>query len=159
LTEAVVVVAGNNAEKLAPIVSACGASMVRNPVPERGQFSSLQVGLQEVSDRGYDAAMITPVDCPPLSAATLERLRAAFEPALAAGWLGVAPENSGKHGHPLLVSRALIEAFLQAPSTSNARAVKHAHPHAIEYISVPDALVRAEMNTPEEYAALSATKI
>ena len=155
-TQSVVVVAGKNANNIAPVVSANGALLVRNPAPERGQFSSLQVGLREVLARGYDAAMIVPVDCPPLSAATLERLCASFEQALSVGKWAVAPENNGKHGHPLLAGRALIEAFLQAPSTSNARAVKSTCVQNIEYIPVPDALVRADVNTPEEYAALAA---
>ena len=46
LTRAVIVVAGENAESLAPIVDANGAFLVRNPNPERGQFSSLQTGLR-----------------------------------------------------------------------------------------------------------------
>jgi molybdenum cofactor cytidylyltransferase len=155
-TEAIVVVAGKNADTIAPVVAANGASMIRNPDPERGQFSSLQIGLQEVAARGYDGAMITLVDCPPLSAASLERLRASFDGALALGKWGVAPENNGRHGHPLLASRALIEAFLGAPVTSNARAVKRAHAQQIEYVPVTDSLVNVDVNTPEEYAALSA---
>ena len=155
VTDVVVVVAGKNLENLAPVVDACGASLVRNPAPERGQFSSLQVGLREALARGCDAAMITPVDCPPLSAATLERLRAAFEEALARGRWGVAPENSGKHGHPLLASRELMDAFLRAPATSNARAIRHEHEQYIDYLAVPDSLVSVDLNTPEEYAALA----
>ena len=154
--EAIVVVAGKNADNIVPVVLANGASIVRNPAPERGQFSSLQVGLRDVLARGYDAAMIVPVDCPPLSAATLERLCASFKQSLSVGKWAVAPENCGRHGHPLLAGRALIEAFLQAPSTSDARAVKRTCAQAIEYIPVPDALVRADVNTPEEYAALAA---
>jgi len=157
--EAIVVVAGKNADNLAPVVLANSALLVRNPAPERGQFSSLQVGLREVLARGYNAAMIVPVDCPPLSAASLERLCASFEQALSAGKWAVAPENNGKHGHPLLAGRALIEAFLQAPSTSDARAVKRTCAQAIEYIPVPDALVRPDVNTPEEYAALAARSV
>lgn len=154
--EAIVVVAGKNTDNIAPVVSANGASLVRNPAPEHGQFSSLQVGLREVLALGYDAAMIAPVDCPPLSAASLEHLCASFEQALSTGKWAVAPQNNGKHGHPLLAGRALIDAFLLAPSTSNARAVKRTCPQAIEYVSVPEALIRADVNTPEEYAALAA---
>ena len=53
----VIVVAGKNASSLAPVVYGAGAAMVANPDPARGQFSSLQVGLQEVLNRGRDAAM------------------------------------------------------------------------------------------------------
>jgi molybdenum cofactor cytidylyltransferase len=155
-TDAVIVVAGNNADKLAPVVSAQAALLVRNPAPERGQFSSMQTGLSEVLARGYNAAMITLVDCPPLSAASMKHLRASFDRALEIGKWGVAPENNGKHGHPLLASRQLIDAFLSAAATSNAREVKHAYAEFIVHIAVPDSLVSVDVNTPEQYAALSA---
>ncbi|HEV2486016.1 MAG TPA: nucleotidyltransferase family protein [Terracidiphilus sp.] len=153
-TEAIVVVAGRNADNIAPVVAANGASMVRNPDPDRGQFSSLQVGLHEVLARCCDAAMITLVDCPPLNAASMENLSTSFYRALALGKWGVAPENNGKRGHPLLASRSLIEVFLRASVTSNAREIKRAHAHLIESVPVPDSFVSVDVNTPEEYAAL-----
>ncbi|MGA2569269.1 MAG: nucleotidyltransferase family protein [Terracidiphilus sp.] len=153
LTRAVVVVAGSNAAHLAPTADACGASLAVNAAPWRGQFSSLRVGLRELLVRGCDAAIITPVDCPPLSAASLELLVASFASALPRSLWAVAPENNGKHGHPLLVSRELIDAFLAAPATSNARAVLRTHPERIEYVPVLDALEKAGLNTPEDYAA------
>jgi molybdenum cofactor cytidylyltransferase len=154
-TQAVFVVAGKNADNLAAVVYASGALLIQNPDPGRGQFSSLQVGLHQVLARGCDGAMIMPVDRPPLSAATLEQLRSSFELALSLGRWGVAPENDGEHGHPLLANRELIEAFLRASPTSNAREVKRAHAQYIEYVAVPDPFVSANVNTPEEYEALS----
>jgi len=155
-TYVVVVVAGKNENRIAPMVEANGAILVRNPAPERGQFSSLQVGLRAVIARGGNAAMITPVDCPPLSAESLKLLRTAFEHALARDLWAVAPENRGKHGHPLLANREFIDAFLAAPVTSNAREVLHAHAQRIEYVSVPDTLEKAGVNTPADYAAMAA---
>lgn len=153
--DAVIVVAGRNASRLTPVVANCGGRLVVNSDPDRGQFSSLQTGLREVVERGYEAAMITPVDCPPPAAATLDLLRAAFEQAIAAGKWAVAPENNGRHGHPLVAARALLDAFLSAPVTSNAREVKRAHAERIEYVPVSEPLIRVDLNTPEEYAALS----
>jgi molybdenum cofactor cytidylyltransferase len=155
LTRAVIVVAGKNAEAIGPAVDERGAFLVRNPAPERGQFSSLQVGLRELLARGCDAGIITPVDCPPLSAPSLDLLRASFERALTRGLWAVAPENNGKHGHPLLASRELIDALLAAPVTSNAREVLHSHRQRVQYVPVPDALVNAGLNTPEDYAAVA----
>jgi molybdenum cofactor cytidylyltransferase len=157
-TETVIVVAGKNEDEIAPIVYGCGASLVRNPAPERGQFSSLQAGLHEVLDRGCAAAMITLVDCPPPSAATLEQLCTSFERARSFGRWGVAPENGGRHGHPLLAGRELIAAFLAAPSSSNAGKIKDANPLQIDYVSVADPMVSTNVNTPEEYAALRPLK-
>jgi len=155
-SQAVIVVAGKNAANVAPVIAARGTRLVENPDPDRGQFSSLQVGLRAVLDQGFDAAMITLVDCPPLSTASMEQLCAAYDQALANGKWGAAPEKNGRHGHTMLVNRNMIEAFLAAPVSSNARQVKWAHPQAIEYIPVPDSLLTIDVNTPEEYAALAA---
>jgi molybdenum cofactor cytidylyltransferase len=155
-TEIVIVVAGKNAERLKPVADSCGAALVVNPEPERGQFSSLQIGLRAVLERGFEAAMITLVDSPPLGAASLTRLRDGFEQALARGKWAVTPENRGRRGHPQLAGRALIDALLSAPVTSNAREVKHAHAKFFEDVAVPDLQASAEMNTPEEYEELAA---
>jgi molybdenum cofactor cytidylyltransferase len=152
-TDFVIVVAGKNEASLAPVVYANGASLVTNPDPTRGQFSSLQVGVREVLNRGRDAAAITLVDRPPVSQATMSTLRAAFEAAAPNIW-AVVPEFSGKHGHPYLAGRELIEAFLQAPETASAREVEHRHQEHIQYLPVDDPFVAVNIDTPEEYAGL-----
>ena len=152
-TDFVVVVAGANESALAPVVYANGASIVVNPDPSRGQFSSLQVGLHEVLNRGRDAVLITLVDRPPVSEATVGLLRSAFESAPDNIW-AVVPEFSGKHGHPYVAGREMMEAFLQAQPTASAREIEHRHQDRILYVAVDDPFVALNINTPEEYAAL-----
>ena len=152
---AVIVVAGRNAAALAPVVSAGGALLVVNPDPDRGQFSSLQTGLRETVNQGCNVAIIMPVDCPPPAEATLMRLRADFGRAIAAGKWAVAPEYNGRHGHPLIAGPALIDAFLAAPASSNARDVKRAHVERIEYLAVAEPEIGLDLNTPEQYKAFS----
>src|SRR6202041_3573278 len=94
-TEFVVIVVGKNEAALAPIIYAHGASLVINPDPGRGQFSSLQVGLREILNHGRDAAMVTLVDRPPAKAATLTALCSAFTEAASNVW-AVVPEYQGK---------------------------------------------------------------
>jgi molybdenum cofactor cytidylyltransferase len=154
-TDFVVVVAGANATNLASVVYARAGSLVVNPNPGRGQFSSLQIGLQEVINRGRDAAIITLVDRPPARSRTVESLRSAFDASPENIW-AVVPEFSGHHGHPVVCGRELIEAFLQAPVTSSARDIEHRHQAHIQYIAVDDPFVSLNVNTPEEYAALAA---
>ena len=149
----VVVVAGKNETVLAPLAYANGASVAINPDPSRGQFSSLQVGLHEVLNRGRDAAIITLVDRPPVGAATIQFLRDAFEAAPQNVW-AVVPEISGKHGHPYLVGRELIEAFLQALPTASARDIEHRYQDHIQYVTVEDPLLALNVNTQDDYAAL-----
>ena len=152
-SEMVIVVAGRNAPNLTPIVYTNGAFLVRNPDPDRGQFSSLQVGLQEVLNRGRDAAIITLVDRPPVRPETIEKLRDAFVAAPTETWAMV-PQFAGKHGHPYLASRELIEIFLKAPATATARDVEHQYQRHIEYLAVDDPSVNFNVDTPEDYAAL-----
>jgi molybdenum cofactor cytidylyltransferase len=154
-TEFVVIVVGKNEAALAPIIYAHGASLVVNPDPGRGQFSSLQVGLREILNHGRDAAMVTLVDRPPVSNATVQTLRDAFASADQNVWT-VIPEFSGKHGHPYLVGREMIEAFLRVPATSTARDIEHEHQKHIQYIAVDDSLIAVNINTPEDYAMLMA---
>ena len=152
--DVILVVVGKNERELAPIVYARGASLVVNPDPARGQFSSLQTGLREVMKRGRDAAMITLVDRPPVSAETIQTLETEFEQALKRGMWAVVPEFQGKHGHPILAGREMIEAFLRAPATASAREIEHAHQDKIAYVPVNDAFVATNVDTPDEYAAL-----
>jgi molybdenum cofactor cytidylyltransferase len=155
-TDFVLVVAGKNEAALAPVIYGCGASLVVNPDPTRGQFSSLQVGLREVLNHGRDAAMITLVDRPPARAVTIQALHNAFNSADQNIW-AVVPEFRGKHGHPYLVGREMIEAFLRAPAISNAREVEHANGGHIQYLSIDDPFVAMNINTPAEYAHLPRT--
>ena len=152
-TDFVVVVAGKNAAALSPIAYAVGASVVINPDPGRGQFSSLRIGLGEVLNRGRDAALVTLVDRPAARAATVSAIREAFETAPLDIW-AIVPEFGGVHGHPYAVGREMIEQFLQAPDESNARDVEHRVQEHVQYLPVEDPLIAMNINTPEEYAAL-----
>ena len=153
ISDLVIVVAGKNEANLAPVVYAEGGFLVRNPTPEREQFSSLQVGLHEVLNRGRDAALITLVDRPPVTATTLETLHEAFASAVANGKWAVVPEYKGRHGHPIFAGREMIEAFLRAPVSSNAREIEHQHREQIEYVPVDDPRITMNVDTPQDYAA------
>jgi molybdenum cofactor cytidylyltransferase len=152
-TDFIIIVAGKNEAAIAAVAYAEGASVVVNPDPSRGQFSSLQVGLHEVLNRGRDTAMITLVDRPPASAATIQILRDAYENAGNDTW-AVVPEFSGKHGHPYVAGRELIEAFLQAAPSASARDIEREHQQHVVYVPVDDPMVAMNINTLEDYAAL-----
>lgn len=153
----VVVVGGENAANLEPVVDAHNAFLAVNPKPERGQFTSIQVGLQEVLNRGRDAAFLTPVDRPPVLPGTVQAVRDAFLQSELDMWAAVpqvAREGSMVHGHPILVGRAMMEKFLRAPVTATAREVEHQHQEHILYVSVADERVATNVDTPEEYERL-----
>ena len=152
----VIVVAGENEAALRSVAYGCGAFLAVNPAPERGQFSSLQIGLHEVMSRGRDAAIITLVDRPPPKAATLQKLLDAFEKRDRNTW-AVIPEFQSKHGHPIIIGREMIEAFLRSPATANAREIEHANQQRIAYVPVDDSRVAININTLEDYARLGSS--
>lgn len=154
VTDLVIVVAGANAGNLAPLVNANAAFMTVNPNPEQGQFSSLKIGLQEVLNRGRDAAIVTLVDRPAACVPTIERLKSEFLEADDQTW-AVVPEYSGKHGHPIVIGREMIAAFLNAPASSSAREVEHALAHHIRYFPVDDPMVALNVDTPEDFIQLN----
>jgi molybdenum cofactor cytidylyltransferase len=149
-TDFVLVVAGKNCCSLEPVVDAQAAFLTVNPHPERGQFSSLQAGLQEVLNRGRDAAIVTPVDRPPAQSETILSLRQAFVHAPPSIW-AVVPEYAGAHGHPIVIGREMITAFLSAAPESNAREVEHQNQSHIKYVTVGDRFTVVNVDTPEDY--------
>jgi len=158
-SDLVIVVAGKNADSLRPIVDAAAGYLVVNRQPQRGQFSSLQVGLQEVLNHGRDAAMVALVDRPPAQPRTLPHLCEAFSDAYEGGKWAVVPQYDGRHGHPILIGREMIEAFLRAPAESSARDIEHSLQAHILYVPVDDPNVVANVDTPEDYERLAQARV
>lgn len=153
--EIVLVVGGRSAAALKADIDRQAADLVINPDPDRGQFSSLQVGLHGLLNRGRDLALITHVDRIPARSQSIHALKDAFGRRARETWM-VVPEYNGVHGHPVLAGREMIEAWLRAPIHSTAREVEHAHQANIAYLPVDDPNITANINTPEEYERLNA---
>jgi molybdenum cofactor cytidylyltransferase len=157
VSDLVLVVAGQNAPILEFVADAHGAFLVVNPTPEYGQFSSIQVGLREVLNRGRDAAFLAPVDRPPVLPGTVKALRSTFLNSSPEVWAVVpeiSREASAVHGHPILLGREMMEQFLRAPVSANARDIEHAHKSHILYVPVTDERVTANIDTPDDYQRL-----
>jgi CTP:molybdopterin cytidylyltransferase MocA len=156
-TDLVIVVAGNNSKEIEPIADANAAYLVVNRDPERGQFSSLQLGLQEVLNRGRDSAIVTLMDRPPALPQTVQHLQSEYLNLIRKDQIwAVVPEFEGKHGHPIIVGRELIGLIIDAPATSNARDIMHANQSHIAYVPVTDPFVTMNIDTPEDYERLCA---
>ena len=150
----VLVVTGANTDLLRPIIYENSGYVVRNPNPERGQFSSLRLGLQAVLERGRDAACVTLVDRPAARRETLATLKERFlQTSPETIWAAV-PQFGEKHGHPVIFARELIELVLRADPVSTAREIEHEHQNRIEYVRVDDPRVVVNVNTPEDYSIL-----
>ena len=146
---AVVVVRPGAAEIAAEVAAAGAGPTIENPEPERGQLSSLLAGLNAVDGAGVEGVLVTLVDVPLVSAATvaalLERSRTSPAPILRA-------VHQGRHGHPVVFMRAVFDALRQADPSAGAKAVVRAH--AVEDVSVEDAGVAEDIDTPADYTRL-----
>lgn len=145
----VIVVLGHEPEVIrAGLRSAGNAVFVLNPDYSRGQFSSMQCGLRAVPEDAQ-GILFTPVDHPNIEPATVRQLIAAGAPI-------AIPQYLGRHGHPVLFTRALIPEFLALGADAQARHVLHGHASEIRYLDVADPGILDDIDDPDAYHRLLA---
>ena len=127
-----------------------GARIVVNPRPDRGQLSSLQEGLSAVPESAR-AALITPVDLPLVRPATVELLVQTWRAGEASV---VRPTGAGRHGHPVLVARGVMDALRAAGADATARTVMQGFAADTVDVPVDDEGAFADIDTREEYCRI-----
>ena len=150
----VVVVVGHDADAIVASFSAVdgvAARFVDNPDYEQGQLSSLLTGLRLVDRPGVVAVLMTLVDVPLVSAATIravvDRYRTTRAPI-------VRPVHGNQHGHPVLIDRSLFDAFRHADPSTGAKPIIRANVSSAGDVIVDDVGAFADADTPEEYERL-----
>lgn len=117
-TDMVLVGVGADAEALTPVVWAKAAYVVQLAAGA-SDAEALRVMLQEVLNRGRDAALVASLEDLSLTAETVHRMVAAFCAAGNEIW-AVVPETGMPQGHPVLMGRRMIELFLRGQKWSSA---------------------------------------
>jgi len=149
--EAVVVVRPGAEQVTREVELARFGRVLVNPHPDRGQLSSLLVGLDGVERDDVDAVLVTLVDVPLVRpqtiASLLARARSSSAPILRA-------VHSGRHGHPVIFTRAVFGALRAADLAAGARAVLRAH--QVEDVDVADPGVLVDVDTPDDYGRMIA---
>jgi len=156
--DAVVVVIGGDAAAVRASLPRDDAqiSAVENPRYEEGQLSSLLIGLAAVEQRheNVEAVMMTLVDLPLISAATVRAVRDAF---LAnPGAPLVRPRRGGRHGHPVIFNRSIFGELRRADPSTGAKPVVHAHAAEEVDVDVDDEGAFIDIDTPDDYERLIA---
>src|SRR5262245_10289929 len=127
------------------------ARTVVNANADRGQLSSLLTGLAAVDRPRVRAVLVTLVDVPLGSAATVRHLLAVARSAAAPI---VRPSHHGRHGHPVIFARALFDELRAADPSAGAKAVVHRHREAVRDVDVEDAGCVEDVDTPADYERL-----
>lgn len=149
ISDAVVVVRPGDLSLLEEIAGTGFGRVVVNARADEGQLSSLIAGLDAIEAPGVDGALITLVDVPLLTAATVRLLlaRAAVSRAPI-----VRAVHQGRHGHPVIFTRRLFDALRGADPSAGAKAVVRAND--VEDVEVPDPGVTEDIDTPADYTRL-----
>jgi len=116
---------------------------------EQGQLSSLLVGLDASALVPIEAAAVTLVDVPLVTADTIARLVRAWRQSRAPI---VRPARGDEHGHPVIFDCAVFTELRSAQLSAGAKSVVRAHAHEILNLPIDDPGAYRDIDTPEDYA-------
>jgi molybdenum cofactor cytidylyltransferase len=140
------VVLGAGAEVIRALAKLEPSTVVLNPEWEKGQLSSICVGLRSLEGMDLDGMVLCPVDHPLVSARLVSDL---IEHFYADKKSIVVPTFNTRRGHPVIFSRSLFSELLAAPANEGARAVVWAHPGDIGEVPTDEEGVVLNLNDPD----------
>ncbi len=146
----VVVVVGAAAEHVRALCD--GAHVVEAPDWATGMAASLRAGLAAVDG---DACVVALVDQPGVTAAAVERLRAAHRH----GARAAVATYAGRPRNPVLLDRSVwAEVAASAAGDEGARPWLRAHPALVVHVDCTDVGTADDVDTPDDLADLAAAR-
>jgi len=152
--EAIVVVLGAKGQLIKETVDFGRAQAVQHRGYKEGMFSSIRAGARALTRKLPDltGALICLVDMPLIKAETYARVAQAFQLDLDDV---VIAAYQGEAGHPVLLSRALVQRLgdvsLAAPAEETLADFIEAHSERRRFVDAQDPAVRININTPDAY--------
>jgi molybdenum cofactor cytidylyltransferase len=122
-----------------------------NPDPDRGQLSSIQLGLSSIQPDAH-ACMIWPVDQPAVSEDLVRNLARLFmesEPLIAF------PKYGEQRGHPAIFHRKIFQEFMEAPLEEGPKKIILRHQKDTAELPANESAVVQDIDTPADYEALT----
>jgi CTP:molybdopterin cytidylyltransferase MocA len=154
--EVLVVVRAPLVERLAPWLPPNARLLASHAPDEQGQAGSLACAATSLSvarpgSPPPDLVLVTPVDCPPASAAVVEALVRvlATDRSLSAA----RPLHAARRGHPVVLRAALLARYL-APEPPTLRALLASLGAAVSDVPVDDPNVLVDLNSAEQLGAV-----
>jgi len=152
--EAIVVVLGAKGQLIKDTVDLGRAQAVQHRGYKEGMFSSIRAGARALTRKLPDltGALVCLVDMPLIKAETYARVAQAFQIDLDDV---VIAAYQGEAGHPVLLSRALVQRLgdvsLAAPAEETLADFIEAHSERRRFVDAQDPAVRININTPDAY--------
>ncbi len=125
-----------------------GVEFTTNPSPERGQFSSIQCGMQKIRSSVASGVYIFPIDVPCPDKEVWEKLSNSLD---ASDIAVTIPEFQGKKGHPVFISKKFMQHLISCKSDSRLdfEIYKQIDLKKAKIISVNDKNITRNLNTRE----------
>ncbi|MEK6570094.1 MAG: nucleotidyltransferase family protein [Bacteroidota bacterium] len=144
----IVVVLGADASEIQKNLGWFRGKILINEDWQKGQLSSILVGLRAVEQKDLHGILICPVDCPLITQHLIVKMLHQF-------WTRhkpiVVPVYKGRRGHPVLIGRAFLAELERAPIEIGVRAVLWNHPDDVLEYQTEDDGVLTNIDTPEDY--------
>ena len=132
------------------------ARLIEHTGWERGQLSSLLVGLTAIDDRLLEAALVTLVDVPLVQPSTVAAVIAEWRRTRAPI---VRPAQGERHGHPVIFDRAVFADLRAADPDVGAKAVFARYAAQVVNVDVRDRGAFVDIDTPEEYRRFKGSRV
>lgn len=126
-----------------PLLQDPRVTIVVNPDPDRGMFSSIQAGWAASTG---DPVLILPGDMPFVQPATVAAVIAAYRQT--PGF--IVAQRHARHGHPIALPGALRAAALAAPATSTLDAFIKSQKLTPVEVEVDDLGIHRDVDTPAD---------
>ncbi len=148
----VVVVLGHYAEQVEAVVVSSPITLVRNPVPDDGQASSVRLGMQALSPR-LDAVIVALADQPLIDASDIAALIAAYQQLGDKSMVVPRVQSAdGKWvpGNPVILSADLRQQWQAAEDDGMCRSWRQQHPEQIKWLDTDNRHYATDIDTPED---------
>ncbi|MDR3675404.1 MAG: nucleotidyltransferase family protein [Acidobacteriota bacterium] len=147
----ITVVLGHHAETIQRAVNLSTVRVVVNHDYQRGQTSSLQLGLSAAVVDAPEAVILCLVDHPAVSADVIAKLIEQFK---STHPLVLIPTHKGERGHPVVISQKLFPELLALLPVEPANSVTRKYRDVTQFVEVADRGILVDVDEPRTYERL-----
>ena len=143
----ITVVIGAEAETIKKSVDLSGINIVVNREYQKGQLSSLSVGIKNTPEE-TEAILLCLVDNPFITKEVVNKIIRTFKETNSPI---IVPVFNKKRGHPTLFSRSLFNELLDAREAQGARYVLYSNEERVLELETSESGILIGIDTPEDY--------
>lgn len=144
----IVVVTGYHYEAIEAALVDQAVRVVRNPEPQRGQQSSVRLGVSALG-RGFDLVMVVLADQPLIDVADHDELIQAFTHRPAGAGV-LYPQVGDQRGNPVVFSGEVIQTMLDSGNDADFRRFIDEHPGMVYRYPTSNKHFIVDLDTPED---------